>query len=162
MLLLLLSHHIDHMCGHICRAVQAVGPDSFGQPGDPQTVHPYFLVYNHPSWESVCKHLSHEASHREDIAELIRTCQSAAERHGVDDSSNTLPSHEATSNNALTSRQTEILQLFARGLSYQEVGDQLNVTAKTIKNHASAIYERLGVKNKTEAVFEARLIGLLI
>ena len=111
---------------------------------------------------AVCKHLSHEASHREDIAELIRTCQSAAERHGVDDSSNTLPSQEATSNNALTSRQTEILQLFARGLSYQEVGEQLNVTTKTIKNHASAIYERLGVKNKTEAVFEARLIGLLI
>lgn len=52
------------ICGHICRAVQEVGPDSFGQPGDPQTVHPYFLVYNHPLWESVCKHLSLSSKYR--------------------------------------------------------------------------------------------------
>jgi hypothetical protein len=44
------------ICGHICRAVQAVGPDSFGQPGDPHTVHSYFLVYNHPLnlFASIC------------------------------------------------------------------------------------------------------------
>ena len=36
------------ICGHICRAFQEVGPQSFGQPGDPHTVHPYFLVFNHP------------------------------------------------------------------------------------------------------------------
>lgn len=30
---------------------------------------------------AVCKHLSHEASYRADIAELIQTCQSIAERH---------------------------------------------------------------------------------
>jgi hypothetical protein len=33
------------ICGHICRAVQEVGPHSFGAPGDPRTVHPYFLLY---------------------------------------------------------------------------------------------------------------------
>jgi len=110
---------------------------------------------------AVCKHLSHEAGYRGDIAELIRTCQSAAERHTGSVQSNALTSPEAEPNTTLTARQIEILQLFARGLSYQEVAAQLQVSILTIKNHASAIYDRLGVKNKTEAVFEARALGWL-
>lgn len=111
---------------------------------------------------AVCKHLSHEASYRADIAALIRTCQSAAERHAGGNPSHMLPLHEVQPNTILTARQTEILQLFARGLSYQEVAAQLQVSTQTIKNHASAIYERLGAKNKTEAVFEARATGLVL
>lgn len=112
---------------------------------------------------AVCKHLSHEASYRTDIAELISLCQSAAarrdgEREPTDQSRSAMGSDETI----LTARQLEILQLFARGLSYQEVSSQLDVATQTIKNHASAIYDRLGVKNKTEAVFEARSMGLLI
>lgn len=112
---------------------------------------------------AVCKHLSHEASSRSDIAELIRLCQSATTSH-VDDNvhgEHQLPSSD-NSQNVLTARQIEILQMFARGLSYREVGAQLHVTHQTIKNHASAIYDRLGAKNKTEAVFEARSMGMLI
>jgi DNA-binding NarL/FixJ family response regulator len=111
---------------------------------------------------AVCKHLSHEASYRTDIAELIRTCQSAAKLHGGPVPLSALTTPQAQSNKVLTARQSEILQLFARGLSYQEVAAQLLVSTQTIKNHASAIYERLGVKNKTEAVFEARATGMVL
>ena len=111
---------------------------------------------------AVCKHLSHKVSYRADIAELIQTCQAAAERHAGSVPSNALISTEVEPNTTLTIRQTEILQLFARGLSYQEVATQLQVSTQTIKNHASAIYERLGVKNKTEAVFEARASGVVL
>ena len=111
---------------------------------------------------AVCKHLSHEAGYRSDVAELIRICQSAVGRHADGVTPNAPLSPEPVLNTALTSRQTEILQLFARGLSYQEVATQLQVSTQTIKNHASAIYERLGVKNKTEAVFEARATGVVL
>ena len=112
---------------------------------------------------AVCKHLSHESSYRSDIAELVRACQSAAMAYDeVGFQADRAHADNQSAQKVLTARQTEILQLFSRGFSYQEVAEQLNVTTKTIKNHASAIYERLGVKNKTEAVFEARSIGLLI
>lgn len=111
---------------------------------------------------AVCKHLSHVASYRADIAELIQTCQSAVERRAGRIPSSTTSSHEIEPKFTLTARQTEILQLFARGFSYQEVAAQLQVSTQTIKNHASAIYERLGVKNKTEAVFEARATGMVL
>ena len=111
---------------------------------------------------AVCDHLSHEASYRSDIAELIRLCQSATTSFNgniVQGKRPLAPSEDIEK--VLTERQIEILQLFARGLSYQEVGKQLRVTTQTVKNHASAIYDRLGVKNKTEAVFEARSMGIL-
>ncbi len=112
---------------------------------------------------AVCKHLSHEAGYRTDIAELVRACQSAVSpAYEVGLHADQLHAENQATQKVLTARQIEILQLLSRGLSYQEVGEQLNVTTKTIKNHASAIYERLGVKNKTEAIFEARSIGLLI
>ena len=117
----------------------------------------------HKAILAVCKHLSHEASYRSDIAELVRLCQSATEEQMHEKSKATAQSHTpALPNIELTPRQLEILQLFARGLSYKEVGIQLNVSTPTIKNHASAIYERLGVKNKAEAIFEAREIGIAI
>ena len=110
---------------------------------------------------AVCQHLSHEASYRSDIAELVRMCQAATKGHDDDEAqvSSSLSSGE-TAGKVLTPRQVEILQLFAKGLSYQEVGAQLSVTTQTVKNHASAIYDRLSVKNKTEAVFEARALGI--
>ena len=112
---------------------------------------------------AVCKHLSHEASYRSDIAELIRMCEAATNDHAGDETQSSAPlSPRETTGKVLTPRQIEILQLFARGFSYQQVGTQLNVTTQTVKNHASAIYERLGVKNKTEAVFEARATGLVL
>jgi DNA-binding NarL/FixJ family response regulator len=111
---------------------------------------------------AVCKHLSHVASYRADIAELTKTCQSAVERRVGRIPSSTSSSNEIELKVTLTARQTEILQLFARGFSYQEVAAQLQVSTQTIKNHASAIYERLGVKNKTEAVFEARATGMVL
>lgn len=112
---------------------------------------------------AVCKHLSHEASYRTDIAELIRMCRSAAVSHEEKETqvNHASPASEAIGK-ALTQRQIEILQLFARGLSHQEVGAQLNVTPQTVKNYASAIFIRLGVKNKSEAVLEARVLGFEI
>jgi DNA-binding NarL/FixJ family response regulator len=111
---------------------------------------------------TVCKHLSREASYRSDIAELIRLCEYATTSSNDNKGQGTHnpPASSKSIEKILTTRQIEILQLFSRGLSYEEVGAQLHVTPQTVKNHASAIYGRLGVKNKTEAIFEARAIGL--
>ena len=61
----------------------------------------------------------------------------------------------------LTARQQQILDLVARGFTYPEVAEQVRVSLNTIHTHIRNIYGKLGVHNKTEAVFEARQIGLL-
>jgi DNA-binding CsgD family transcriptional regulator len=44
----------------------------------------------------------------------------------------------------LTSRETEIAELFAWGASKREVADHLNVSERTVENHARNIYVKIG------------------
>ena len=47
----------------------------------------------------------------------------------------------------LTSREREILQLIAEGVSTRETADRLEVSPKTIETHRANIMEKVGVKN---------------
>ncbi len=61
----------------------------------------------------------------------------------------------------LSQRELEVLQLLAMGKTNQDIAQQLIVAPGTIKAHASSIYRKLDVRNRTEAVTRARLLGLL-
>ncbi len=52
----------------------------------------------------------------------------------------------------LTDREQEILNLLAKGLLYKEIGELLNITTGTVKQHIHRIYDKLQVSNRTEAV----------
>jgi DNA-binding NarL/FixJ family response regulator len=60
----------------------------------------------------------------------------------------------------LSIRETEILDLVARGLSNPEIARRLFLSAKTVANHLSAILTKLGVSSRAEAVARARDAGL--
>ncbi|WP_189609931.1 response regulator transcription factor [Pigmentiphaga litoralis] len=59
----------------------------------------------------------------------------------------------------ITARQYEVLVALARGHSIQAVGELLNISISTAKSHAYALYRRLGVNSKSEAVYEASRRG---
>lgn len=46
-------------------------------------------------------------------------------------------------------------------LSFGEIGEILFVSRNTVKSHAMAIYRKLGVTSRSEAVVEARRFGLI-
>jgi LuxR family maltose regulon positive regulatory protein len=46
-------------------------------------------------------------------------------------------------------------------VSLQDITDQLVVTRNTVKTHCVAIYRKLGVSSRHEAVMETRRLGLL-
>jgi two-component system, NarL family, response regulator LiaR len=52
----------------------------------------------------------------------------------------------------LTEREKEILELLAKGLTYQQTADKIFISGKTIKKHVYNIYEKLHVNSRTEAV----------
>lgn len=62
---------------------------------------------------------------------------------------------------ALSRRESEVLDLIARGFTYLEIGAQMAVKVTTVQTHVRNIYGKLGVHNKTEAVYEARQYGLI-
>ena len=61
----------------------------------------------------------------------------------------------------LSQREIELLRLIAEGLSNQEIARRLFISLPTVKWHTSNIYGKLGVKNRTQAVAEARALGIL-
>ena len=61
----------------------------------------------------------------------------------------------------LTAREHEVLRLLAQGLSFPDVGRRLHLAPTTVKSYAGRVYERLGVRGRTEAVVEAMRRGIL-
>jgi DNA-binding NarL/FixJ family response regulator len=52
----------------------------------------------------------------------------------------------------LSKREQEILALLAKGYLYKEIADQLGITPGTVRVHLHAVYEKLHVSSRTEAV----------
>ncbi len=61
----------------------------------------------------------------------------------------------------LSSRETEILQLIAKGISNSEAAHALNLSKATIRTHLEHIYKKLEVTNRVEAVTEGLRKGLI-
>lgn len=61
----------------------------------------------------------------------------------------------------LTKRELEILELLSQGSRYKTIASKLYLSNGTVRNYASNLYEKLGVKNREEAVQKAKDIGLL-
>jgi len=68
---------------------------------------------------------------------------------------------QASSADELTDREREVLNLIAKGYSYNEIGESLKLSTNTIRAHIRNIYRKLAVKSRSEAVFEAAHLGLI-
>ena len=64
------------------------------------------------------------------------------------------------STNLLSVREMQILELLVEDKSNAEIAETLFVSLSTVKQHNSNIFDKLGVKNRHEAVIRARLLGL--
>lgn len=61
----------------------------------------------------------------------------------------------------LTSREVDVLELMAAGLTNREIAEVLVISPETVKKHTGNIYGKLGVTNRTEAAARARELDLL-
>ena len=62
----------------------------------------------------------------------------------------------------LTGREQEVLQLIGQGLANKMIADRLHISEHTVKFHVSAIYAKLGVASRTEAVRAGARRGLIV
>jgi pimeloyl-ACP methyl ester carboxylesterase/DNA-binding CsgD family transcriptional regulator len=60
---------------------------------------------------------------------------------------------------ALSSRERDVLALIADGLSNTAIAERLNISEKTVRNHASNIFDKLGVWSRAQAIVFARERG---
>ncbi len=60
----------------------------------------------------------------------------------------------------LTQRERDILDFIARGFSNAQIAGQLQITDKTVRNHITHIFSKLGVSRRAEAIVMARDLGI--
>ena len=60
----------------------------------------------------------------------------------------------------LTAREREILDLVAGGANNHDIADQLFISEKTVRNHLTAIFDKIGVSSRSQAIVFARDRGM--
>ena len=61
----------------------------------------------------------------------------------------------------LTPRERQILELLADGLTMQQIGRRLGISARTVETHVAKLYRKLSVRTRVQAVARAASLGLI-
>ena len=61
----------------------------------------------------------------------------------------------------ISNRELDVLDLMAKGLTNEEIGDQLYISLNTVKTHTSNIFVKLEVKRRTQAVEKAKRLNII-
>jgi len=67
---------------------------------------------------------------------------------------------EGASRPELSARESEVLQLVARGLPNKRIARELQISEKTVKAHLTQVFQRIGVTDRTQAALWAKDHGL--
>jgi DNA-binding NarL/FixJ family response regulator len=68
---------------------------------------------------------------------------------------------DAASVESLTSRERDVLELLAEGLSNRRVAERLGISDHTVKFHVASIYGKLGASSRAELIRRAARRGLI-
>ena len=85
----------------------------------------------------------------------------ASLRRGIESSHGARPHDRVPPPERLTDRERDVLRLMAGGYSNREIADALGTAEGTVKNHASSILSKLGVRDRTRAVLTALEQGFI-
>jgi DNA-binding NarL/FixJ family response regulator len=73
----------------------------------------------------------------------------------------TLFEPDGATRSLLTDREREVLGFVAGGSTNREIAERLFLSPHTVKDHTSAVYRKLGARNRAEAIARAQRLGLL-
>jgi len=62
---------------------------------------------------------------------------------------------------AITRRETEVLQAITDGCSTPQIAARLYLSQKTVKNHLASIYQKLDARDRTQAILIALRLGIV-
>ncbi|MGB3677328.1 MAG: response regulator transcription factor [Candidatus Microthrix parvicella] len=71
------------------------------------------------------------------------------------------PHHTVPEERIVSEREEEVLQLITDGGSTPEVAAKMYISQKTVKNHLASIYQKLGARDRTQAVLAAMRLGIV-
>jgi len=78
------------------------------------------------------------------------------------DASHAKTAHAMTSHETLTAREAQILALLAEGLVNKQIAARLGISTHTVKTHLAALFHKLGVSTRAEAVAAGARAGVIL
>lgn len=81
-------------------------------------------------------------------------------RHSLTAAGPPLPAHVQQGLSLLTPRESSVLQLVARGLSNQEIADELYISQTTVQSHISSLLSKLNARDRIALIILAREAGV--
>ena len=102
----------------------------------------------------------------EELTKAIRTVHAGETIMSQDIARKTLTTFESIRSNTeitpnLTERELEVIKALAQGKSNKEIAQALSISEKTVRNHASNIYNKLHIFDRTQAVIYAIRQGIV-
>lgn len=103
-------------------------------------------------------------SAREKIEEAMHKCSVIGLVEPIDTLGIVLPKllKKNRQGDLLSNREHQVISLIASGLSNQEISDTLKISLHTVKAHTQSIYRKLDVERRTQAVAEAKRLGIFV
>jgi DNA-binding NarL/FixJ family response regulator len=112
-----------------------------------------YLVHGRFDADELAGAVRDVAAGRSVVSPSVTSAVFDALRSGTDVSApGTPPASEPAGAFSLTKREREVMNLAAQGLARREIADRLVCSEKTVKNHLSRIYGKLGASNRAEAI----------
>ena len=112
-----------------------------------------FAFLLHPAPELLRRHARGSTTHAALIAEILSLM--------AGDKPAAPPAEPDRLREPLSSSETRVLRFLPTNLSAPEIAGQLCVSVNTVRTHMRHVYEKLGAHSRTEAVGQARALGLL-
>ena len=103
----------------------------------------------------------HNIQRDELLSELKAVVAKLLDHFQSDEHFQTLQSSNRGLIEPLSERELQILQFISEGMSNREIAERLCLSLGTVKVHSHNIYGKLNVSNRTQAVGQARKLGLL-
>lgn len=99
-----------------------------------------------------------------ELAEAIRTVHAGGTvmaRHVAEKASASFGGSPSGAAPHLTERELDLVKALARGMSNKEIAKDMGISEKTVRNHATNIYKKLGIFDRTQALIYALREGLV-
>jgi DNA-binding NarL/FixJ family response regulator len=125
-----------------------------------------YLLKDEPG-DELLKHILEVVNGGSPISPLIarQLLNRMHQERALEDASFNLQNASKTSavqkTNRITDRELSVIQQVARGFTVQEIANQMEISAHTVSTHVKRIYKKLRVNSRSEAVYEASLLGLI-
>jgi DNA-binding NarL/FixJ family response regulator len=97
-----------------------------------------------------------------DILEAIKEIRAGGAPMSSQIARRVVQSFQATGHSILSQRETEVLNLLAKGYSYKMIAQALFISSTTVNSHLKSIYKKLEVHSEAQAIVEAVKRKLII